>query len=323
MKKVWIIILIIVLISMVSFLCNVLMLAIMNGGNFTNMSFIKYFGEIEKTDENIRKEEKVSLEEIQNLKINFTSADINLIITDSNELKVVQYSNKELSDKELFSINKTSSEVEIAEGNLGVKFSFNLFNSCRVAYDIYIPQDYSEDISIKIVSGDTKVSGELKLKNVEISTTSGDIDILSNLKVRDMKVKTVSGDITMGNIESDNLVIETTSGDIKVESATNNINTKSVSGDIEFKSINGNLNAKTTSGNIDLNNYNIMGETEISSISGEIDIYITETSNCKIETKTTSGHVRLPNGNNTIGIEPYHNLKVKTTSGNIIINNHK
>lgn len=72
-----------------------------------------------------------------------------------------------------------------------------------------------------------------------------------------------------------------------------------------------------------MNNYNIMGETEIISTSGDVDIYITETSNCKIETKTISGDVRLPNGNTTIGVEPYNNLKIKTTSGDINIRSHK
>lgn len=320
MKKIWIIILIVVLISMVSFLCNVLMSAIMNGGNFMNMGFYR---KVEKTEENIRKEEKVSLEQIQDLKLNFTSADINLIVTDDTEFKVIQYSNRELSEKELFSINKSSSKIEVLEGNLGARFSFNFFNLYRVSYDIYIPKSYSENLEMKTVSGDIKILEELELKNVELATTSGDIDIPSNLKAKNVEIKAVSGDINLGKIETQELTLETTSGDIEIETAENNVKAKSVSGDIEIENINGKLNAKTTSGNIKAYNFNITGETEINSTSGDVNFNIPETSNCKIETKTTSGNVRLPNGNSTIGTEPYNTVKVKTTSGNIHIEFYK
>lgn len=245
MKKIWIIILIVILISMVSFFSNILISSIINGG--MDMSFIGFCGNVEKTEKNIRKEEKIDMKEIEDLRISFTSADINVILTDTEELKVVQYSNKELRDKELFSINKTNSKVEIAEGNLGVRFSFNLFNCYKVVYDIYIPRDYSENLSMKTVSGDIKISEELKVKNIEVISTSGNIELQSNFKTIEMNIKTVSGDITIEKIESDKLLLETTSGDIKIKSATNSIDAKSISGNIEFKNISGNLKAKTTS----------------------------------------------------------------------------
>lgn len=320
MKKIWIIILIVVLISMVSFLCKVLMSAIINGGNFMNIGF---YGKVEKTEENIKKEEKASLEQIQDLKLNFTSADINLIVTDDTEFKIIQYANRELSEKELFSINKTTSKIEVVEGDLGVKFSFNFFNFARVSYDIYIPKSYSENLEIKTVSGDVKILEGLELKNAKLSSTSGDIEIPNVLKAKNVEIKSVSGDIDLGKIETQELTIGTTSGDIDIETAENNVKTKSVSGDIEIENINGKLNAKTTSGSIKAYNFNITGETEINSTSGDINFNIPETSNCKIETKTTSGNVRLPNGNSTIGTEPYNTLKVKTTSGNIHIEFYK
>lgn len=308
MRKFWIIVGIVLSAFAVIALLNILIMAAQNGFNF---------GDVERKPENIRKQEKTALTKIDSIKLNFKSSDVNVMITDEEELRVIQYSNKELEEKELFYVSTNGNELTVYESKKDMKFNFNLFNMRRMAYDIYIPKNYEGSICIESVSGDIFIDKEINLKNIEIKSTSGDITFNSAIDVDKLKVNTVSGDIKLDNVNSNEIILESTSGDINVGKTTNHIEVKTVSGDITVNGASGKISIETTSGDISIYDFNIKEKSNAKSVSGDIKISLNKDTNCKINTKTTSGDIKLPNGVNVIGGEPYAELELKTTSGDI------
>lgn len=354
MRKFWIIVLIIILISIVISLSKVLILAIEKGGNF----MIWNIGDVERVPSNIRKDEKIDISNINDLSINVKSSDVKLILTDEEQLRVVQYSNRDIDDDKKVKINNNTTSVEIREPKLNIWYSFNIFNLHRIAYDIYIPKNYKNNLDLTSASGDIYLEDEIELKNVNFSLASGSINVSKKINAEDIDIKIVSGDIIFneiiakkvnlesisgdislkGNAKSDKIQVKSTSGDIETKDIeTNNIEMKTVSGsietkkltaDIEMKSTSGDIeiesligkpNLSTTSGDISINDFKILKDSNIHSTSGDLKIYLNKESNCNINTKTVSGNVNLPDGKNTIGNEPYNILKLETTSGNINI----
>ena len=138
-----------------------------------------------------------------------------------------------------------------------------------------------------------------------------------NIEVDNINIETVSGQIELKKLESDVTKLKTVSGDISVESAKGEIEAKSVSGNIEIEKIDGNVELTSTSGDIESQDFKITGKSMIKTTSGNVNMYINKESNCQIKAKSTSGNIDFPDGRNVMGQEPYIELDVQTTSGNI------
>ena len=231
-----------------------------------------------RNEEYRRKEEKVDLTDIEKLKIELNTSDVNVFFTEESELKVIQYSYKELKENEEFKVDKSSSNITIRKKN---NKHFNFFYVNNIVFDIYIPKMYEQELDISVVSGDIKTNDNLK------------------------------------KLESDVTKLKTVSGDISVESAKGEIEAKSVSGNIEIEKIDGNVELTSTSGDIESQDFKITGKSMIKTTSGNVNMYINKESNCQIKAKSTSGNIDFPDGRNVMGQEPYIELDVQTTSGNI------
>lgn len=314
MRKVGIIVLIIILIIMIAGLSKVLMFAI----NHNDWNWFMHFGSSEnvRKQENIRKEEKIAISDVKKLNLEFKSSDLNVFFTEESDIRVVQYSYKELREDQLFMVDKSNSTIEIKESNKPQFFIFYIGFIEQISYDVYIPKTYEKSLEIKSVSGDIEVNESLKFEDLTISSTSGDVK-MGNIEAKDIKIETISGDIKLQDIKSDNLKLKAVSGDIKALSAIGNIEVKTTSGEIEFHKIDGKISATSVSGNIKSEDFKITGDSKVKTTSGDVKMYLNEESNCEIGTKTTSGNVTLPNRRNVMGVEPYVELNIQTVSGNI------
>lgn len=311
MKKVGIIILIVILISFTIALCNILTFAIQN----KEWNWFMGFRDSEdiRKEEYIRKEENIDLTDIEKLKIELDSSDVNVFFTEESELKVIQYSYKELKGDEEFKVDKTSSNITIRKKN-NIHFSFFYVN--KIVLDVYIPKMYEKELDINAISGDIKTNDNLKFKDLKIYSTSGDIE-MGDIEADNINIETVSGDIDLQNLDSNVIRLKTVSGDISVESAKGEIEAKTTSGDIEIEKIDGNVELTSTSGDIESSDFKITQKSTIKSTSGNVRMNINSESNCEIRAKSTSGNIDFPNGRNVMGEEPYIELNVQTTSGNI------
>ncbi len=315
MRKVGIIVLIIIIIIMIVGLSKVLMFAINNN----DWNWFMNFGSSDEVrkQENIRKEEKIAIDDVKKLNLEFKSSDLNVFFTEESDIRVVQYSYKELREDQLFSVDKSSSSVEISENRKSqIHMFFYIGFMEQIAYDVYIPKTYEKDLEIKSVSGDIEVNESLKFEDLTISSTSGDVK-MGNVEAQNIKIETISGDIKLQDIKSDNLKLKAVSGDIKALSAIGNIEAKTTSGEIEFGKIDGRIDATSVSGNVKSEDFKVTRDSKIKTTSGDVKMYLNEESNCEIGTKTVSGNVTLPNRRNVMGMEPYVELNIETVSGNI------
>lgn len=314
MRKMGIIVLIIILIIFVSTLCNILMFAIQNKG----WNWFMSFGDLSdlRKEEHIQKEAKIDIIDIKNINLEFRSSDVNVFFTEDSEIRVIQYSYKDLEDNKLFEVNKTSSGVTINESNKPRFFLFYIGFMEQTVYDVYIPKDYKESLAVKAVSGDIEVNDNLKFEDLTISSTSGDIK-MADVEAKSIKIESISGDIKLQHLINEDLRLKTISGDIKVESAKGKIEAKTTSGNIEIKELEGNGELTSVSGDVKSDDFKVTGDTRVKTTSGNVRMYLNQASNCEIQTKSVSGNVTLPNRRNVMGVEPYAELNIETVSGNI------
>ncbi len=314
MKKMGIIILIIVLIIFVSVLCNILMFAIQNKG----WNWFMSFGDLSdlRKEEHIKKEQLISLFDLEKVSLEFKSSDVNVFFTEDNQIRVVQYSYKELDEELLFKVDKTAKHITVIESTKPRFFVFYMGFMEQSVYDVYIPKEYKESLEIKSVSGDVEVEENLKFKDLTISSTSGDIK-MGNIEAKNIKIESISGDIKLGDLIDEDLKLKTVSGDIRVESAKGKVEAKTTSGTIEIQKFEGEVELTSISGDVKSDDFKVTGASRVKTTSGNVRMYLNQDSNCEIQTKSVSGNVTLPNRRNVMGIEPYAELNIETISGNI------
>lgn len=307
MRKIYII-LITIMSILIIFLIGILGFYIYSGEN------IMLFRPIERKESNIRKDERFINENIETLEINLVSADIYVYSTDDNDIRVVQYAKKELKQNELYQAKIIDKKLIIKDNKL--KSGFVFFNHYETIYELYIPKSYNNSINIKTVSGDILIENSINNSFITLESTSGDIKNTSTMEA-ETNIKTVSGDIDFKNIIG-NVIIKTTSGEIKANNIEGTTFIHNVSGDIHIYSLIGSIDFESTSGNVKIEHFELKNDSKIKTVSG--DIYLTlQNTNCELRTKTISGDVNLPNGSSLIGERPEKIFELKTTSGDIMV----
>ncbi len=258
--------------------------------------FIQYgvsgfsFSNIDSYEKTINEEKTSELHEITSISIESQSEDINIISTNSSELKAHFYGgyssgNKSYKPELVLSKDEGRMHIKIDDNHNGLNINYR----SNLKLDVYIPSPFSESISVKSISGEV-TTGDLSIKNLSIRTTSGDIkadyvnaftavldstsgEINAKGKFNEFSVKTTSGDFISENIEAAAIELESTSGEIKMSGNLGNTIAKSISGDIS-------LYTSVLSDN--------MG---ISTTSGETILKLPDTATFKLTCKSTSGEI--------------------------------
>lgn len=179
----------------------------------------------------INEEKTLRMEDADILRIETVSADVNIIPSESGEIRAVLHGTMVSSNKN----NAAKLEIDKTGQNISIKtkyprrfFSFD--EKERIYLDIYVPKNYTHELVIHGVSGNGKIEG-MNLKSVEFTTISGNLSA-QNISA-EMKFKSESGDLTLyrnrGGINAD-----TQSGNINVDYAIfqNLVEAKTVSGSI-------------------------------------------------------------------------------------------
>ena len=285
----------IVLLSIIALALVVLLIVLLNGK--IKINGIDLYEKTELVYEN------VFTEEISNLDIITTNNDVKIEEKDIENIEVKIYDRKDakptasVKDNTLYIENKD--EVRIG-------FSFGINGNSRI--EITVPKGTTYNLKIEGTSSD--VDSLINLENVNIETKSGDINIKDSINTT---INTTSGDVIVGN--TDKLEITTTSGDIKTGSVKKSIYAKATSGDFLLGDINGKLTLNTTSGDIKINKVNLTNNSTIKVTSG--DVVIGETNDIYVDAHVVSGDVKV----NTNNRKSDYELKINTTSGDIIVNN--
>lgn len=171
-------------------------------------------------------EQTASLDSIDKIDLrNFGSEIITVYPTDSTELKFVQSSTTALKNEDLVSVSKEGNSLIFTKPNK-IRFFSIKFSSQKI--DLYIPKDYSKDLSISMSSGKLSME-DLSFRNLDIYLSSGSSD-LKNLSAENTDLRLSSGNLKGENIESKSISTDISSGDLKVEGDFSSIHTQTSSG---------------------------------------------------------------------------------------------
>jgi|GEM_PF-1747186 len=234
-------------------------------------------------------------QDITRININTVNTDINIIPVDDKNIEVDFYGNITTSLS-----GKTPQLNAYKEGgvlNVYIDYpsavAFDFINAATLKLDIYIPQEFSGDISAETISGSFK-TGKFDLENFEFKSISGSLEA-SSLSASKIKINSTSGKVVLSDVE----------GGIDISNISGNV-------ELILRSIISDLSIKTISGRVAVSLPGKSGfNFEFGSISGSIknefgaQIEFTDGRNIKgkvgngvnkLTINTTSGEIKIKKG---------------------------
>ena len=230
------------------------------------------------------------IDQLKEIYIHSVSSDVSVFSTDEEDIKIHFYGRIAAESEK--ALPKLITNLEGSKLKIEIEYPKVLFYNANVVLDVYIPQDYRD--------------------NVIIDAVSADVDI-SNLDLNNFQCKTVSGDLRIKFLGSDSLTLKTTSGEVNIMDFTGNLKADSVSGDI-------NVSYRIFDNNID-----------VKTISGKVEIDLPQNAEFYLKTNTVSGEVvtefpitiisfgKMNQLEGTVGIGD-NRIIVDTVSGDIYLN---
>lgn len=268
-------------------------------GLLTGIIFFMQYGisgfnpdNLESYANNIDTEKKADLQNVRTIHVESTSHSINLINTDSNELKAHFYggysSSSETYKPELIvTKNGDTLFVKIKENKDGLILSFR----SNLKLDVYIPSQFGDSIVVNTSSGEV-TSGDFSVKKLSFETSSGDIDT-GSINAEKAVICTSSGTINFKGKFTE-LNIKSTSGDIQSENVEAETTAfRSNSGEIDISGSMGNIAAETTSGEIILSLSAQPNVIKINTSSGETKLTLPDTAGFKLKSQSNSGEINV------------------------------
>ncbi|MCH4889138.1 DUF4097 domain-containing protein [Acidaminobacter sp. JC074] len=175
-----------------------------------------------------------------------------------------------------FSDKDKEPEYKISEKG-DVKFEVtwnNLRGPHHTEMMVYLPNDMDVSMTGDSVSGDIR-SDKLLSEELKMNTVSGDIK-LATVMAEKVTFESVSGKIHIEELEGEDLKAETVSGDVTIYSDLETCRIDTTSGDInlEVKEQKGDLNIDTVSGDVSLASKKYNASIDLDSVSGDIQVQV-------------------------------------------------
>ncbi|MGX4599188.1 DUF4097 family beta strand repeat-containing protein [Faecalimicrobium sp. JNUCC 81] len=264
-----------------------------------------------RNEDNLSKtnEWTVKVDNLKDININLTRDDLVIKTTKDKNIKIVESSNYEISEREQLKVSEESNSLNIYRDNKMLGWiSFGRSKLRRI--EIYIPENYKENLIVNNNVGDIDVLSNLNLENFEIYQNVGDLNI-----EEDISCNSFYGKLDVGNIDS--RIIN-----------TKEYNIKASVGDIDIKGLSGKGSIKSNVGDIRCEIDKIDGNIDIKSNVGDVEVYISENSSFDIDAKSNVGDVdsNFPANidsktlKSSIGTDISGTIKVKSNVGDININ---
>jgi len=267
------------------------------------------------TKVDIYKEERLEGDQIEDIEINTSSTDVEVVPSETSEIVVLLDGkiNKDLEDKYKLSVdhshNKLSINYVLDENIVGVKLGS------------------AQDTQIQVKVPDKAFN------YFQAKTSSGEI-LINNLEVNEINVESTSGDQSIINTEAQgHITSRSTSGNISTrKSKVNSANYFATSGNIDVNNLSSEDSVfKTSSGNITFNGEQLKSNMEYETSSGDVAIKFSQTpKSVWLDFKTSSGKPEISiedlsfedkSKNSTIGVKGNgdYEIKVRTTSGDLTL----
>jgi len=211
----------------------------------------------------------IPTDDIDAMNINWTAGRINVQRHHGNDIRVTEFSRRELRDGEEFRINVTNGTVSV---EFGSERGSILRNTQTKRLEVLIPYEFDdfEEFTLKTISGRVNVNDLSASTLIDISTVSGRVEVYQihsytlnvsttsgrigvyHANVFSANLRTVSGRIEIADSNARDLEMRTTSGRQYISGGFEYIAARAVSGRIEVisESVPSDLYVTTTSGRI-------------------------------------------------------------------------
>jgi lia operon protein LiaG len=233
-----------------------------------------FTGNFTLNTEEINDSKSFNIEEINEIVIDLTSADINIIPTKEGELIVHLYGK--------ISTNIRKDVPELIAYKTGDKLYIETHN----------PNEILIGINIRQIDLDVYVP-EKDLASLNIEASSSDISI-NGIKAADLKIKNTSGDIRVEELVSEKIWIDSTSGDIALIEYIGNIDIENTSGRISLLDgeTNEDIYIVSISGDV-LIEQEQASDMNIKITSGDLKIKLSESAKFNLDARTSSGDINI------------------------------
>ena len=329
------------------FLLVMVMVNLLRGGGFIVKD---HSVKIEVGDLKLVKEEEKEIDGIDEIQLDLQNAEVIVQLVEDHKIHIKESTNDPQKDN-LFEVrelgNKLVIERDIRDGNL---FQFSHQKEHLVEVDL--PKSFQKKLCVTTTSGNMDIKGDLNVKELQLESASGDINCNGAIKAEKFEIKTASGDQYFDEVEAEEVSCDSASGDINCGGAikadefegetasgsqryeeieANQYSLEAASGDIEIAQMIGGGKVKSISGSVSLSEVNLKDDLEAESTSGEVEINFSKDSQAQVKMKTNSGMIKgnieiefkdaqKKKAEALIGQHSKYDVKVKTTSGDIEIN---
>lgn len=182
---------------------------------------------------------------------------------------------------------------------------FSFGNRFKRRIEVYVPASDRISISIGTNSGKIEANSEYTASSMTLETSSGNISV--NSINGDVFAETSSGEINLKKI-SGTLIAKSSSGNIHSGNVGGDADIHTQSGEVVFDKIRGQALIETSSGNILVNS--IDGDVSAETSSGRISLGLV---NGKTDLKASSGRI------NCVVSENAGDISITTSSGSVIL----
>lgn len=259
----------------------------------------------------VRKEQEMELGDTERIRIDLSSEDIYISLTNDDKVKVIESADIDTKKDEQFTMEKNGKDIEIVQGGQHKFYFFSVGFNKKI--EVMIPEKYRNSLDIKSSSGDVDINGNLNLASMVCSQSSGNLESRSSITANEFRAKVSSGNIELKEILTKNYTVNSSSGNIEIESISGSGNMEAKSGNIEvgYKDIEEATTLRASSGNININvpkdlSFEFYGECSSGDVKADFEINY----------KDKNGHKAAA----TVGKGPYKKISTKTSSGNIYVN---
>jgi len=206
---------------------------------------------------------------VNSISIDWVAGEIRVTPHDENEIRVIEFAQRELRNNEEFYVNTSGDTLVIkyTERNLRGRVP-------RKQLEVLVPRALSENMNM-----------------VSIDTVSEGVYV-TDINASRMKCETVSGSINLSG-GFDNLKVNSVSGRITLDNATLNsvLDAETVSGRMEISGAYDRVDISTVSGNVSVTSVVIPSSLKADSVSGSIEIYIPADASISINHSSVSGRL--------------------------------
>ena len=208
-------------------------------------------------------------ESFDKISIDVTVSDINFVLSDTDECKVVCREEENL--RHSVSVNDGVLVIKTVDTQKWYDHIGIVLGSVKVT--VYLPEAEYSSLSVKTDTGDVvcnvavsesvKIStdtGDVKISDISCETIiaesdTGDISIKNSLAAEELNIETDTGDVLIEKSDAAKIFIETDTGDVKGTLLTEKIfTTKTSTGDVSVpkSSRGGSCEIKTDTGDIEI-----------------------------------------------------------------------